>query len=162
MSEQNQRDDDFDENRPRRRDDAESSTPRGRRDDDYGDRPRSRRDDFDDDRDYHDRPRMRRRRDYDDDYDDRDPMDDPTMRMLLPVGRSPRAVISGYLGLISVLLIPAPFAIWTGFLAKREMKRDPKLHGMGRAVFGIIMGSIFSVVILILAVLIVVELIQRK
>jgi Domain of unknown function (DUF4190) len=94
------------------------------------------------------------RRPFDDDedeYDDEVPEvlpvrreqdigDDPGIRMLLPVGRSGWAIAAGYLGLISVLIIPAPFALITGILAIREMNRNPKKHGMGRAVFGIVMG----------------------
>jgi hypothetical protein len=79
-------------------------------------------------------------------------MDDPAMRMILPIGLSPWAVISGYLGLISILLLPAPFALWTGILANREMRRNPKLRGKGRSTFGIVMGSIFTGVLLIVAV----------
>jgi hypothetical protein len=74
---------------------------------------------------------------------------DPGMRMLLPVGLTGWAIASGYLGLISVLLIPAPFAILTGILAIRTIRRNPKKHGMGRAIFGIIMGTIFTAVLVI-------------
>jgi hypothetical protein len=66
--------------------------------------------------------------------------DDPVMRALLPVGRSGWAIAAGYLGLFSVLLVFAPLALLTGFLAIREIRRNPKKHGMGRAVFGIVMG----------------------
>jgi hypothetical protein len=81
----------------------------------------------------------------DDDYEERDIGDDPAMRLILPVGLSGWAIASGYLGLISVLLVPAPFAVLTGILAIREMSRNPKKHGMGRAIFGIVMGSLFSI-----------------
>jgi hypothetical protein len=83
-------------------------------------------------------------------YDDDSPDlgDDAGVRMLLPVGRSGWAIASGYLGLISVLLIPAPFAILTGILAIMEMRRNPKKHGMGRAIFGIVMGTIGMVFLL--------------
>jgi len=67
-----------------------------------------------------------------------------TERYILPVGRSGWAIASGYLGLISVLIIPAPFALLTGILAIRAMRRDPKKHGMGRAVFGIVMGGLIT------------------
>jgi hypothetical protein len=71
------------------------------------------------------------------------------MRMILPVGLSGWAIASGYLALFSVLCLPAPFALWTGILAVREIKRNPKKHGMGRATFGIVMGSIGTVCLLI-------------
>ena len=70
---------------------------------------------------------------------------DAGLRMLLPVGRSGWAIAAGYLGLISVLLIPGPFAVLTAVLAIRDMRRNPKLHGMGRAIFGLVMGSLGTV-----------------
>lgn len=72
--------------------------------------------------------------------------DDFGMRMLMPVGRSAWAIASGYLGLISFACFPAaPFAFVTGILAIREMRRNPKKHGMGRAVFGVVMGVIGTI-----------------
>jgi hypothetical protein len=64
------------------------------------------------------------------------------MRLLLPIGCSGWAVAAGYAGLFSVLLLPAPLAILFGVLALRDIKRNPKKHGKGRAVFGIIIGAI--------------------
>jgi uncharacterized RDD family membrane protein YckC len=66
--------------------------------------------------------------------------DDPALRWVLPVGRSGWAIAAGYLGLFSLLVVPAPFALATGIIAVVRIRRDPKLHGMGRAVFGIVMG----------------------
>jgi hypothetical protein len=71
------------------------------------------------------------------------------VRLLIPVGLSGWAIASGYLALISVLCVPAPFALLTGILAIREMKRNPKKHGMGRAIFGLVMGGIGTVCLLI-------------
>jgi hypothetical protein len=88
--------------------------------------------------------------------------DDPAIRMLLPVGRSGWAIAAGYLGLVSVLCIPAPFALLAGILAIREMRRDPKKHGMGRAVFGIVMGGIGTVMLLIMAASLIARLILGK
>lgn len=78
-------------------------------------------------------------------YERRELGDDPGMRLLLPVGLSGWAIASGYLGLISVLLIPGPFAVLTGILALRDMALNPKKHGMGRTIFGLIMGSLGSI-----------------
>ena len=69
-------------------------------------------------------------------------------RMCLPVGRSGWAITAGYLGLLSILFLPAPFAIWTGIMAIREIKQDPTKHGMGRAIFGIVMGSLILILLL--------------
>jgi len=71
--------------------------------------------------------------------------DDGAMRILLPVGRSPLALAAGYLGLFSVLLVPAPLALFCGVAALRHLRRDPKKHGKGRAWFGIVMGALGSV-----------------
>lgn len=79
---------------------------------------------------------------------------DAGMRMLLPVGRSGWAIASGYLGLLSVFpLVGILFglgAIITGLLAVRDIKRNPHRHGMGRAIFGIVMGALFSVLYIIM------------
>jgi len=68
------------------------------------------------------------------------------MRLLLPVGRSPAAIVAGYLGLLAIIpavgLLAVGFAAW----AIHDIRRNPKRHGMGRAIFGLvtgIMGIIF-------------------
>ena len=73
------------------------------------------------------------------------------MRMLLPVGRSGWAIAAGYLGLLAVLLLPAPFALLTGVLAVRDIRRHPDRLGMGRAIFGIVMGALGTVVLAAIA-----------
>jgi len=104
-------------------------------------------------------PRRRRRRP---DWEEPDLGDDPAMRMLLPVGQSGWAIASGYLGLISVLCIPSPFALITGILAIREMRRNPKKHGMGRAVFGIVMGTIGTISMLFMIVMMVIAQFNKR
>jgi uncharacterized RDD family membrane protein YckC len=64
---------------------------------------------------------------------------------LLPTGRSGWAIAAGYLGLFSLLLVPAPFALGAGVLGLRDIRRNPRLGGRGRAIFGIVMGSLFSI-----------------
>jgi len=73
--------------------------------------------------------------------------DDPLLRWVLPVGRSGWAIAAGYLALFSVLLIPAPFALATGIVAIVVIRRNPSKHGMGRAIFGIVMGALGTVVL---------------
>ena len=65
---------------------------------------------------------------------------DPAMRWLLPVGRSGWAIAAGYLGLLSVLGCLAPFSLIVSIIAIRDIRKHPHLHGMGRAVFGLVMG----------------------
>ncbi len=71
------------------------------------------------------------------------------VRMLLPVGRSGLAIVAGYLGLVSPLCLFAPFALLFGILAIRDIKRNPKKGGMGRAIFGTVMGGIFTLVLIV-------------
>ena len=78
----------------------------------------------------------------------RDPGEDPKMRMLIPVGRSPWAIVAGYLGLLSPLMIFAPFALIVSIMAIRDIKRR-QTHGMGRSIFGLIMGALFTIVLCI-------------
>lgn len=72
--------------------------------------------------------------------------------MLLPVGRSVWAIAAGYLGLLAITLIPAPFALLCGVIAVFDVRKHPNRHGMGRAVFGIVMGLIGSVLLVIVMV----------
>jgi uncharacterized protein (DUF983 family) len=71
--------------------------------------------------------------------------DDAGMRLLLPVGRSPWAIAAGYAGLFAVLCVTAPIALVLGIVAIRDLKRHPEKHGMGRAIFGLVMGILFSI-----------------
>jgi hypothetical protein len=74
------------------------------------------------------------------------------MRLLLPVGRSGLAIAAGYFGLFAVLGIPAPVALVLGILAIRDIKQNPKKHGMGRAVFAVVMGALGTAVLAILLI----------
>jgi hypothetical protein len=73
---------------------------------------------------------------------------DSSLRFILPVGRSGYAIAAGYLGLFSLIVFPAPLALLFGILAVGDIRRHPKKLGMGRAVFGIIAGSLGSVALL--------------
>jgi hypothetical protein len=77
---------------------------------------------------------------------------DALMRMILPVDRSGYAIAAGYLGLFSVLFVFAPFAILFGVLALSDLKKHPEKLGKGRAIFGIVMGVIFMVGLVIMIV----------
>ena len=52
------------------------------------------------------------------------------------------------MGLVSVIPLFAPIALILGIAAVIHLKRNPKQRGMGRAVFAIVMGTIFSLVLL--------------
>lgn len=77
--------------------------------------------------------------------------DDVGMRMLMPVGRSGWAIAAGYLGLFSLILFPAPISLAISLVAIRDIRRSketskPK-HGMGRAIFGLVMGILGTAVL---------------
>ncbi|MFD0893454.1 hypothetical protein KBB96_18665 [Luteolibacter ambystomatis] len=78
--------------------------------------------------------------------------DDMGMRLLLPVGRSMWAVAAGYLGLFSFFILPAPFSLLVSLIAIRKIKESRQtakpLHGMGRAVFGLVMGILGTLALL--------------
>ena len=67
------------------------------------------------------------------------------MRMILPVGRSGWAIAAGYLGLVSFVVVPAPVALIISIIAILDIKKHPDRHGMGRAIFGLIMGILGTV-----------------
>jgi hypothetical protein len=71
------------------------------------------------------------------------------MRFLLPVGRSGWAIAAGYAGLFAVLFFPAPIALVLGIVAIRDIQKHPEKHGMGRAIFAVITGSIFTLFLLL-------------
>jgi hypothetical protein len=75
--------------------------------------------------------------------------DDPTIRMLLPIGRSGWAIAAGYAGLFAVLMLPAPLALVLGIVAIRDIKKHPDKHGMGRAIFGLVSGILFTTLLLL-------------
>ena len=66
--------------------------------------------------------------------------DHVAMRMILPVGRSLWAIAAGYFGLFSFVIFPAPLALILALIAIWDIKTHPDRHGMGRAIFGLIMG----------------------
>lgn len=77
--------------------------------------------------------------------------DDFGTRLLLPVGRSGWAIAAGYLGLFSLIIVPAPIALVVSLVAIRDIRQHrqdahPK-HGLGRAIFGLIMGVLGTGVI---------------
>lgn len=71
---------------------------------------------------------------------------------LVPTNRSSWAIAAGYLGLFAVLFLPAPFALAAGVLGLRDIRLHPGLGGKGRALFGLVMGAIFSALFLALLV----------
>jgi hypothetical protein len=69
---------------------------------------------------------------------------DPALRYVLPIDRSGWAVAAGYLGLFSILLLPAPLALACGLKALADLRSRPGRLGRGRAWFGIVAGALGS------------------
>jgi hypothetical protein len=75
--------------------------------------------------------------------------DNEGMRMILPVGRSGWAIAAGYLGLFSVLGCAGPFALIVSIIAIMDIKKHPDRRGMGRAIFGLVMGALGTIMLLL-------------
>lgn len=73
---------------------------------------------------------------------------DAGTQWLIPVGRSGWAIAAGYLGLFRVIPIFAPIALAISLVALSDLKKKPHLSGKGRAVFGLVMGSIFTLLLM--------------
>ncbi len=70
------------------------------------------------------------------------------MEWVLPIGRSPFAIIAGYVGLVSIFLVfPAPIALVLGIVSVLHIRRT-EFTGMGRAVFAIITGGLGTLVLI--------------
>jgi hypothetical protein len=86
--------------------------------------------------------------------------------MAAPVGRPTSAIVSGYTALFGIVpILGLPFsitAIASGVAALRAIKRDPSLHGRGRAWFGIVLGSLMSVVSVFFVVVLVVAAVMHE
>lgn len=77
--------------------------------------------------------------------------DRTAMRILFPVDRSVFAIISGWAALLAILMflfpVTAPFAIVFGILGIVDIRKNRDKLGMGRCIFGIVAGSVFSVIL---------------
>jgi hypothetical protein len=78
---------------------------------------------------------------------------DAVERMLLPVGRPASAIAAGYLGLLSFIPVFGPVALIVSMVALRTLRRHPELSGRGRAIFGLVMGSLMTLLCLFFAAL---------
>ena len=74
------------------------------------------------------------------------------LRFVAPIHASVWAVAAGYLGLFSLVLIFAPFSLWAGVKALRDLKAHPHKTGKGRAIFGVVMGGIFSIILIFVVI----------
>ena len=50
------------------------------------------------------------------------------------------------------MCVPSPLVLAVGIWAVIDLKKKPGMHGMGRAVFGIVMGAIGTIALIFYAV----------
>jgi hypothetical protein len=79
-----------------------------------------------------------------------DDASDETLGYLIPIHATLLSVIAGYLGIFSVLVLPAPIALIMGIVALRDIKkrqsRGEKIGGKGRAIFAIAAGGLITLI----------------
>jgi hypothetical protein len=68
----------------------------------------------------------------------------------IPVGRTGLSIVAGYLGLLSILPPFAPISLVVSILALNQLKNNPGKLGRGRAIFGLIMGILGSIILVLL------------
>lgn len=68
--------------------------------------------------------------------------EDVAVGLVIPHKVSGLALAAGYVGLVSLCLVPAPFAILLGILALCDLRKHPGKQGYGRAIFAIVMGTL--------------------
>jgi hypothetical protein len=56
------------------------------------------------------------------------------------------AVAAFYLGLFSILVIPAPIALICGVVALIDIRRNPARSGVARAMVGVVLGGLMTVI----------------
>ena len=66
--------------------------------------------------------------------------------MIVFAGFISLAIAAGYAGMFAVLVFPAPIALILGIVALRDCHKR-SLPGKGRAIFAIVMGAIFSLLL---------------
>lgn len=87
-------------------------------------------------------------------------------RMLVPVGRPISAIAAGYCALFGIIpMLGLPFsiaAVVCGVVALKSINANRELSGKGRAWFGIILGTIEIVFLLVMVTIILAEASSRR
>ncbi|MCL2349123.1 MAG: DUF4190 domain-containing protein [Planctomycetaceae bacterium] len=76
--------------------------------------------------------------------------DDSALKYIVPINTSIWAIFASYAALFSVIVFPAPIALILGIIALIDVRRHPEKKGMVRAIFAIVMGTIFTLLMLAL------------
>jgi hypothetical protein len=72
--------------------------------------------------------------------------------LLLPIRTSGWSIAAGYLGLLSLFPFFAPVALIVSLVALRDVRARPHLRGKGRAIFGLVMGVLFTLLLALILV----------
>ena len=77
---------------------------------------------------------------------------DAALGYIVPINTSIWAIFAGYVALLSLIMFPAPLALILGIIALADIKKHPEKKGKGRAIFAIVMGAIFTPLLLLMIV----------
>jgi len=72
------------------------------------------------------------------------PSNDAALGYIVPINTSIWAIFASYVGLFAVSMLLAPIALILGIIALRDVRKHPEKTGKGRAIFAIVMGTIFT------------------
>lgn len=64
------------------------------------------------------------------------------LRHVMPVNTPLAAIAAGYLGLLSILMFPAPFALIAGIIGIIQIKKRVNTRGVVRCIIGIVAGAL--------------------
>lgn len=70
---------------------------------------------------------------------------DQALAMVVPSGVDTVALVAGYVGLFSLLLVPAPVALVLGVVALRRLSSRPGSRGHVRAIVAIVLGGLGTI-----------------
>ena len=74
------------------------------------------------------------------------PRSDRALEMLIPINRSIWSIAAGYLGLFAIIPPMNLVAIVISGIALYDFSKHPEKHGRGRAIFGLVMGILMTLV----------------
>lgn len=75
---------------------------------------------------------------------------DRALGYIVPINVSWLAVVAGYAGLLAITCFTAPIALILGFMALKDLQRNPGRSGKGRAIFAVIMGTVFTFMLIMI------------
>ena len=84
------------------------------------------------------------------------------LKGILPTQTSGWAIAAGYLGLFSLLAVPGPLAVVCGIIALKKLRIHPEQRGHVRALIGLVLGSLGSLVLVIALCMSVMRLLMHK